>query len=57
MLYIKGADSGSWLSADDLSQRLSALRARRATVEGAGHHPHLERPETLAQLVLEFLSG
>jgi pimeloyl-ACP methyl ester carboxylesterase len=57
VLYVEGAESGSWLSDDDLSQRLSALRARRATVEGAGHHPHLERPEALARLVLECLEG
>jgi pimeloyl-ACP methyl ester carboxylesterase len=57
VLYVAGADSGSWLPDDDLSERLSALRARCVTVEGAGHHPHLERPEILSRLVIDFLGS
>jgi pimeloyl-ACP methyl ester carboxylesterase len=26
-------------------------------MEDAGHHPHLERPERLAEVVIEFLGG
>jgi pimeloyl-ACP methyl ester carboxylesterase len=55
VLYVAGAESGSWLAEDDLSERLSALRARCVMIEGAGHHPHLERPELLSRLLIGFL--
>jgi pimeloyl-ACP methyl ester carboxylesterase len=29
--------------------------ARFALIDGAGHHPELERPEALAERVLDFL--
>jgi pimeloyl-ACP methyl ester carboxylesterase len=57
VLYVGGTESGSWLPDDDLSERLTALRARRITIEGAGHHPHLERPEVLSRVVIDFLGS
>jgi pimeloyl-ACP methyl ester carboxylesterase len=57
VLYVEGGDSGIRLDADDKAERLAALRARTATVPGAGHHPHLEQPGVFADLVLDFLGG
>jgi len=55
VLYVEGAESSWWLPEADLAQRLSALRARRVALESAGHHPHLERPEALTDVLLDFL--
>ncbi len=57
VLYVEGAESPLRLDPDDQAERLATLRARRVTVPGAGHHPHLEQPEAFARLVLEFLGG
>ena len=57
VLYVEGGDSGLRLDPGDKAERLAVLRARTATVPGAGHHPHLERPEVFADLVLDFLGG
>lgn len=55
VLYLEG--SRSYLSAEafDIDQRLAALRAARVTIDGAAHHPHLERPEETARVLLDFL--
>jgi pimeloyl-ACP methyl ester carboxylesterase len=55
VLYIEGAKSGPLLVADDLKQRLKLLGARRVTIDGSAHHPHLEQPEALAGALLDFL--
>ena len=55
--YIEGGDSALRLDATDKAERLAAMRARTAVVPGAGHHPHLERPEIFTDLVLDFLGG
>ncbi len=55
VLYVEGSESGSLLSVADLSQRLTTLRARRSKIDGTGHHPHLERPGALSELLLDFL--
>jgi pimeloyl-ACP methyl ester carboxylesterase len=55
VLYVDGAESGLRLDAADLAERLALLRARCATITGAGHHPHLEQPEALARVLLAFL--
>ena len=57
VLYIEGADSPLRLPPDDAADRLETLRARRVTMHGVAHHPHLERPEPFARLVLDFLGG
>jgi pimeloyl-ACP methyl ester carboxylesterase len=57
VLYVEGAESPLRLDPEDQAERLATLRARRATVAGAGHHPHLEQPEAFARIVLDFLGG
>jgi pimeloyl-ACP methyl ester carboxylesterase len=57
VLYVEGGDSELRLAPDDVAERLAALRAHRTTVEGAGHHPHLERPEALVGVLHDFLAG
>jgi pimeloyl-ACP methyl ester carboxylesterase len=57
VLYVEGAESPLRLDPDDQAERLATLRAQRATVSGAGHHPHLEQPEAFARIVLDFLGG
>ena len=52
---------GRWsplrLDPADRDERLAILRARRTTIAGSGHHPHLQQPETFAEVVLEFLAS
>jgi pimeloyl-ACP methyl ester carboxylesterase len=56
VLYVEGADSYLRLPPADVDERLAALRARRVTLAGSGHHPHLEQPEALAQALVGFLA-
>lgn len=55
VLYVEGGDSPLALDPADRDQRLAALRAERVILDGVGHHPHLEAPEALAQVLLGFL--
>lgn len=55
-LYVEGAESVLRLGDADLDERLGALRAERVTVDASGHHPHLENPAALAQILVGFLS-
>lgn len=55
VLYVEGGESVLRLAYDDIEERLSALRANRVVIAGAGHHPHLEQPEALAGVLIEFL--
>jgi pimeloyl-ACP methyl ester carboxylesterase len=57
VLYVEGAESILRLDDADVSARLSALRARRVTIAGCGHHPHLERPAELGRALVEFLDA
>lgn len=57
VLYIEGADSPLRLQPDDKADRLALLRARRITMDGVAHHPHLEQPEPFTRHVLDFLGG
>lgn len=54
VLYVEGADSLLRLSATDVSERVAVLHAKRVTVAGAHHHPHLEQPAALARILVEF---
>lgn len=55
VLYVDGTASDLTLPPAEVAESLAVLRARRATIEGTGHHPHLEKPDTLAEVVVRFL--
>ncbi|HZP40250.1 MAG TPA: alpha/beta hydrolase [Candidatus Binatia bacterium] len=57
VLYVEGAESALRLDASDVADRLRVLRARRVTLPGSGHHPHLEVPDALAGVLVEFLAA
>jgi pimeloyl-ACP methyl ester carboxylesterase len=57
VLYIEGAESSLGLPPEDIAERLSALHARRITIPDCGHHPHLEQPEALARVLIDFLAA
>jgi pimeloyl-ACP methyl ester carboxylesterase len=57
VLYVDGTASELSLPSAEIAETLAILRARRATIEGAGHHPHLEQPDALADIVVRFLSA
>ena len=57
VLYVEGTASFITLPSPDVAERLAVLGANRATIEGAGHHPHLERPEELSLAILKFLKA
>lgn len=57
VLYIEGSDSTLRLVPQDVEERLSALRAQRAVIAGAAHHPHLERPAELANALISFFAN
>ena len=54
VLYVEGDDS--WVRLPDLDERLAILRAERALIRGSAHHPHLEQPEALSEVLVEFLT-
>jgi pimeloyl-ACP methyl ester carboxylesterase len=56
VLYVEGGDSPLRLDPTDVAERLAVLNARRVTIEGSGHHPHLERPDVVAEVLLAFLA-
>jgi pimeloyl-ACP methyl ester carboxylesterase len=59
MLAIIGSIPDTWgpLPEDVLERRLRHVRdLERATVEGAGHFIHMEKPSETAQLALDFLA-
>ena len=57
VLYVEGAESNLRLDEAEIQDRLATLRARRHTIAGSGHHPHLEQPEAFARAVIEFLAA
>jgi len=57
VLYLEGGESPLRLDPADRDERLAILRAQRTTIAGSGHHPHLQQPETFAEVVLEFLAS
>jgi pimeloyl-ACP methyl ester carboxylesterase len=52
-LYVEG--DASWVRLPDLDERLAALRAERVLIRGSAHHPHLEQPEALSEVLVNFL--
>jgi pimeloyl-ACP methyl ester carboxylesterase len=55
VLYVAGAESPYRLPADDEAARLATLRAERVVLPAVAHHPHLEAPERLAEILIDFL--
>jgi pimeloyl-ACP methyl ester carboxylesterase len=41
--------------ADEFTRRIAGARVQ--TVDGAGHVPHLERPDVVARMLKEFAAG
>ena len=54
VLYVEGDES--WLRLPDLDERLAILRAERATIRGSAHHPQLEQPDQLVDVLRRFLA-
>jgi pimeloyl-ACP methyl ester carboxylesterase len=52
---VEGRETPLRLPAADLDERLHILHARRVSIAGAGHHPHLEQPEAFTRVVIPFL--
>jgi pimeloyl-ACP methyl ester carboxylesterase len=55
VLYVAGGESPYHLAPDDQADRLAALRAEQVVMPGVAHHPHLEAPDALAGILIEFL--
>jgi pimeloyl-ACP methyl ester carboxylesterase len=58
LLAVTGSEPDTWgpLPEPLIQERLAYVsRTERATVEGVGHFVHMEAPDTLAELVLDFL--
>ncbi len=56
VLYVEGEETWMRLPEAELAERLAVLRAERTVIPGSAHHPHLERPEHLAEVLREFLA-
>jgi pimeloyl-ACP methyl ester carboxylesterase len=56
VLYIAGTASYLSLHGPEIAARTTALRAARVTIEGTGHHPHLESPTTTATAIIDFFA-
>lgn len=57
VLYVEGTSSFISIQAPEIAARASMVRALRVTIDGAGHHPHLEKPHELAKAVIDFLDA
>lgn len=58
LLAVMGSEKDTWgpLPEEIIGPRLAAVaRLERATVAGAGHFVHIERPRETAQLILDYL--
>ena len=55
VLYLDGSRSFIHQWREEIDARLAVLRARRVTIEGAGHHPHLEKSAEVVRALLDFL--
>jgi pimeloyl-ACP methyl ester carboxylesterase len=56
VLYVEGAESLLRLPPADVDERVTSLHARRVTIPGSGHHPHLEQPDSLVRVLIEFFA-
>lgn len=54
-LYVEGAESALRLDPADRDERIAHLRAQHVSIPGSGHHPHLEQPERLVEVLRDFL--
>jgi pimeloyl-ACP methyl ester carboxylesterase len=54
-LLIEGAESSLRLPPDEIERRCHALGAERVVLSDCGHHPHLERPHALTEVLVPFL--
>jgi pimeloyl-ACP methyl ester carboxylesterase len=57
VLYVEGGASTLRLAAEDVDERVAALRAARVTIANAGHHPQLEQPAALAEVLIAFFDS
>jgi len=55
VLYVDGAETPFRLTDAELAERLTTLHASRHTLPDTGHHPHLECPDVLAGVLIDFL--
>jgi len=56
VLYIAGTASYLTVHEPAVAARIAVLRAARVTIEGAGHHPHLESPAAAATAIIDFIA-
>jgi pimeloyl-ACP methyl ester carboxylesterase len=56
VLYIEGTRSYISAAPVEIDRRVAAIGAERVTIDGAGHHVHLEQPATVAKCLTDFLS-
>jgi pimeloyl-ACP methyl ester carboxylesterase len=56
-MVVNGEESALWLRKIGELTTKAVPRARRITVPGARHFPHMENPESFNSSVLEFLAG
>ena len=54
--FLEHARVWDWVAPRFAAARLAILRARHVRVDAAGHHPHIERPEAFADVVIRFLA-
>ena len=55
MLYVDGGASAVAMSMAEIASRVESTGARRVTFPDVRHHPHLECPDELAAVIVEFL--
>lgn len=55
VLYVEGTRSYISAAPIEIDARIGEIGAERATIEGAGHHPHLEYPAETARILVDFL--
>lgn len=56
VLYVDGTRSFIGAVPIETDARLREIGAERVTIEGAGHHPHLEQPGETARILKAFLA-
>ncbi|MFM7735846.1 MAG: alpha/beta hydrolase, partial [Alphaproteobacteria bacterium] len=55
VLYVEGTRSYISAAPIEVDARVREIGAERATIEGAGHHPQLERAEETGEVIAGFL--